>query len=231
MKNIFIILLALGFVPSVYAKGTTTTIQIIMDDSGVLIDAKVADQYKLALLGHLKQFTRKREFARAHIDVISTSLGRTIWSGTPSDLKRKPVRALALVESIKSKTENCNNLPSAFTEVQSNISALERRGYKRSFVIVFSSLIHTPRPCDETTSIVLPQEPPVEGNINGALASSEIVRSISFYWVSPHQKRVWEEFLKPVFDWAMLRGISMNLMDIERSKFSLQHGLELEVSK
>lgn len=231
MKKTILLFIILCFSSGVFARGTHTTIQIIMDDSGVLIDAKSADRYKLVLLSHIKRLVRKREFARSHIDVISSSIGRTIWSGTPSDLKRKPQRALALVNSIKSNAKNCNNLPGAFVELTSNLTALERQGFENAHVIVFSSLIHTPRPCAKTTSIILPQAPPVKGNINGALIAFKSVRSIKFYWVSPHQKRVWEEFLIPTFTWALKGSVPMTFMDIERSKFSLQQGLKLEVSK
>ncbi|MCF6251100.1 MAG: hypothetical protein L3J75_07500 [Methylococcaceae bacterium] len=225
----YILIIAMCFCTNAYAKGTHTTIQIIMDESGVLIDADEAEKYKMVMLSHLKLMTRKREFANAHIDVISTSLGRTVWSGTPGDLKRKTERALKLVESVKANPKNCNNLASAFLEIKDNISHLERRGYKNAHVIVFSSLIHTLRPCDETTHIVLPQTPPAKGNINATLMASKIVKSLQFFWVSPHQKRIWEEFLKPSFDWALLNNVPMNLMDIERSKNSLQQGLKFEV--
>jgi len=231
MKYLLIGLMIYCSCTGAFARGSSTTIQIIIDDSGVLVDSQNADKYKLVLLGHLKQLTRKREFGAAHIDVISTSIGRTVWSGAVSDLKRKPARALALIESIKTNIESCNNLPASFAELKSNLTALERQSFTKAHVIVFSSLIHTPRPCDKTTSITLPQVPPVEGNINGALSSSEIVRSINFYWVSPHQKSVWEEFLKPTFMWALQVGTNMTFKDIERSKFSLEKGLELEVHK
>ncbi len=231
MKTKIALLIILCFSMPVMARGTHTTIQLIIDDSGVLIDPIDADQYKLVLLSHIKGLTRKREFARAHIDVISTSIGRTIWSGVPSDLKRKPERALELVNAIKSNPENCNNLPGAFMELASNINALERQGFTSAHVIVFSSLIHTPIPCSDTTQITLPQPPPLEGDINQALSTYKSIHSIAFYWASPHQKRVWEEFLEPSFNAAAQRSIPMSLMDIERSKFALRGGLKLEVSK
>jgi len=231
MKYLLIGLMIFSSCTGAFARGSSTTIQLIIDDSGVLVDSQNADKYKLVLLGHLKRLTRKREFATAHIDVISTSIGRTVWSGTPSDLKRKPARAIALIESIKTNLESCNNLPASFAELKSNLIALERQSFNKAHVIVFSSLIHTPRPCDKTTKIVLPQVPPVKGNINAALASSKIVRSINFYWISPHQKSVWEEFLTPTFIWAFQSDANMTFKDIERSKFSLEKGLELEVRK
>lgn len=231
MKHLTLLIFIVCISNSAFATGTTTTIQIIMDDSGVLIEPSEAEQYKMQLLSHLKQLVRKREFSRAHIDVISTSIGRTIWSGTPSDLKRKPVRALALVNSIKSVPENCNNLVGAFNELASNLRALKRQGISKAHVIMFSSLIDTPRPCDKTTSITLPQLPPVKGNINKALTSFDGTRSISFYWVSPHQINIWESYLKPTFDWALINNTSIIIKDIERSKFSLRSGLNLEASK
>jgi len=231
MKNIYIIILIFCFLPSAYAKNAQTTIQIIMDDSGVLIEPTEADQYKLQILSHIKKLVRKREFANAHIDVIGSSIGRTIWSGVPMDLKRKPARALTLVNAIKSIPTNCNNLPASFMELKSNLKALKRQGFTKAHVIVFSSLIHTPRPCTDTTKIILPQSPPIKGNINSALTSSDIVRSISFNWVSPHQMRVWEEFLQPTFNWALMNNVPITFQDIERSMFSLQEGLTLEVKK
>ena len=231
MKNIIVLFILICFSNSAFARGTTTTIQIIMDDSGVLINPAEAEQYKMQLLFKLKQLVRKRELSRAQIDVISTSIGRTIWSGTPSDLKRKPTRAQALIDAIKANPENCNNLVGAFNELASNLRALKRQGITNAHVILFSSLIDTPRPCSDTTSITLPQLPPVQGNINKALTSFDGTRSISFYWVSPHQINVWESYLKPTFDWALINNTSIIIKDIERSKFSLRSGLNLEASK
>jgi len=231
MIHLTLIILALCISLNAFAKGTNTTIQIIMDDSGVLINPVEADQYKMQLLSHLKKLTRKREFSRAHIDVISNSIGRTVWSGTPSDLKRKPVRALALVNAIKSIPENCNNLSGSFNELASNLRALKRQGFTKAHVIVFSSLIYTPRPCGDTTSITLPQLPPVKGDINKALTSFDGIRSIDFYWASPHQMRGWEEFLIPTLIWAAQHKTTFNIRDIERSKFSLRKSLNLETRK
>jgi len=231
MKYLSIVILVFCFTSTAFAKGTTTTIQVIMDDSGVLIEPSEADKYKMHILSQLKKLTRKREFSHAQIDVISSSIGRTVWSGTPSDLKRKPVRALALVNAIKSVKENCNNLSGAFNELASNLRALKREGITTASIIIFSSLIDTPRPCDKTTTIELPQMPPVQGDINKALSSFEGTRSINFYWVSPHQTNVWEGYLDPTFNWASKNNTSISINDIERSKFSLRQGLKLEASK
>ncbi|MES9993994.1 MAG: hypothetical protein ABW098_18750 [Candidatus Thiodiazotropha sp.] len=229
MNKILLLCLALSTASQALAANRSeTTIQLIMDDSGVLVEAETAYDYKLAILGSLKGLTRKREFAKAHIDVISTTLGRTVWSGTPGDLKRNKARSLALVESIKADPARCNNLSGAFIELKSNIAALERQDYKKIYVIVFSSLIHTPVPCAEDTQITLPQAPPLGGDINEALQSSSHIRSIRFYWVSPHQKRLWEEYLKPSFKSFSIYRRTFTLMDMERSKYEISQGLTLE---
>jgi len=226
MKFLIPLILILGFTnPASAQQVQETTIQIIMDDSGVLIDAEEADQFKMQLFSQMKKLVRKREFSKAHIDVISTSTGRTVWSGTPSDLKRQPERALALVNAIKSSPENCNNIPGAFAELSSNLKAIKRQNFKSVHIIVFSSLIDTPRPCDKTTQIVLPQLPPVKANVNAALSSYDTIRSITFFWISPFQKAGWEEYLDPTFNWALQNNIQITFMDIERSKLSLRQGL------
>jgi hypothetical protein len=227
MKRLLLGTMIFSLCSGTFAKDPDTTFQIIMDDSGVLVDAENAYKYKLVILAQLKDLIKINEYSKAQIDVISTSKGRTIWSGTVSNLKREPERAQKLVDSIKAAPENCNNLSGAFSELTSNLTALKRRKYKTAHVIVFSSLINTPQPCKKTTKVILPQTPPVKSNINAALSSSELVRSINFYWVSPHQKRVWEGFLTPTFDWAVKSNVDMTFMDIERSKPSLANGLEL----
>jgi hypothetical protein len=210
---------------NVQAAEATTAIEILMDDSGVLQSPKEASPYEMALLAHIKKLARRRSAAKAHIDVISTSYGRTVWTGTPQDLKRNGERAQDLVGKIAFGKERCNNLPGAFDELKSNIAALERDGYTDVHVLVFSSLIHTPRPCGDMKTIALPQLPPVEGNINGALIGSKALRSITFYWISPHQRAVWEEFLAPALAWASLNGVRYDLFDEVRTRSALREGI------
>jgi len=207
------------------AQDPQIAIEILMDDSGVLQRSEEAANYMMAILAHLQALTRKRRGAKAHIDVISTSYGRTVWTGTPQDLKRNAQQAQELVDKIASDDKRCNNLPGAFDEFKSNIAALERQGVHEVHALVFSSLIHTPRPCDATKHIKLPQLPPAEGDINGSLSASEILRSLTFYWISPHQRRVWEEFLTPALSWAGEKGVRYNLFDEVRTRSALREGI------
>lgn len=229
MKSLILTLLLTAAAPS-FAQDHPPAIQILMDDSGVLLEGYDAQHYKLLLLGQLKTLASRRATSIVQIDVISTSLGRTIWSGTPMTLRRDLARAQELVDAIRADGERCNNLPGAFAELRSNLMQLERSGASEVHVLIFSSLIDTPRPCSATTRIELPQLPPVEGNINGTLTSTAIVNDISFYWVSPHQKRVWEEFLSPAFLHAKIMGITINLFDVERSKREL-HSTPLRIGE
>ena len=197
-------------------------LELLIDDSGVLLDAQEANQYKLMLLAHLKALATKRDSANTRIEVISTSLGRTVWSGTPLSLRRDPARAKELVAAVAADPARCNALPGAFRELQSNLAQLEREGVEAVQIIVFSSLIHTPRPCADVTEITLPQLPPTDGDIPGAFAASTHISSVSFFWVSPHQKFVWEGFLEGAFTSLRQNGARVRFLDVERSKEALR---------
>lgn len=196
-------------------------IELLIDDSGVLLNADAAQSYKLLLLSHLKALATKRSGANAKLEVISTAYGRTVWSGTPLAIRRDPARAQELVDAVSADPGRCNNLPGAFAELRSNLAQLEREGVNTVHIIVFSSLVHTPRPCADLTAITLPQLPPIEGDIAGALTSAQNVRSVSFYWVSPHQRIVWEQFLAPSFTVLRNSGARVSFFDVERSKSAL----------
>ncbi|MCB1839088.1 MAG: hypothetical protein KDI61_02345, partial [Alphaproteobacteria bacterium] len=75
-------------------------VELVMDDSGVLLDAQEARPAAMMLLAHLKALATKRAGANATVEVISTSLGRTVWSGTPLSIRRDPARAQALVDAV-----------------------------------------------------------------------------------------------------------------------------------
>lgn len=197
-------------------------IELVIDESGVLLDAEQAARYKLMLLAHLKALAAKRTGANTKIEVISTSLGRTIWSGTPLTLRRDPVRAQELVEAISADPARCNNLPGAFRELESNLAQLEREGVSEIHIVIFSSLIHTQRPCADVTEITLPQLPPTEGNIPDAHSGSTNISTVSFFWVSPHQKFVWEGFLEGAFDSLRRNGARVMFLDVERTKAALR---------
>ena len=61
-------------------------VELLIDDSGVLLEADAAQAHKLLLLSHVKALATKRSGANAKVEVISTSYGRTVWSGTPNSL-------------------------------------------------------------------------------------------------------------------------------------------------
>ncbi len=196
-------------------------VELLIDDSGVLLDADAAQSHKLLFLAHVKALATKRSGANAKVEVISTSYGRTVWSGTPLAIRRDPVRAQELVDAVTADPGRCNNLPGAFAELRSNLAQLDREGVDAVHIIVFSSLVHTPRPCDQVQGITLPQLPPTEGDIASVLGGLPHVRSLSFFWVSPHQRIVWEQFLTPAFTTLRNAGARVSFFDVERSKSAL----------
>lgn len=223
--NAYLLSLSLSFSPLALAGKSIVGIQIVMDDSGVLQNPEDAQHYKMAMFAGIQRLARRRSLAHAHIDLISTSYGRTVWSGTPLELKRYPARAQELLDKSKSDASRCNNLPGAFAELKSNLEDMPGRGKEEVHVLIFSSLIHTPRPCDEMTRIALPQLPPAEGEFNEAFMSSLDLKSVTFYWVSPFQKRPWKEFLKPAQGWSWNPRIKFNLLDENASKNELPGGI------
>jgi len=205
-------------------------VELLIDDSGVLLDGDAAQSHKFLLLSHLKALATKRAGANAKVEVISTAFGRTVWSGTPLAIRREPARAQELVDAVTADPGRCNNLPGAFAELRSNLAQLERDGVDAVHIIVFSSLVHTPRPCADLKTITLPQLPPTEGDIAGALTAAPNIRSVSFYWVSPHQRIVWEQFLTPAFTTLRNSGARVTFLDVERSKSTLRSSPFAEVT-
>lgn len=227
-SNILAISVCASLLSPAYADEEKIAIQVLADTSGVLLSPTTGDAQKMVLLAHLKKLGKKRKYKDAQIDIISTSHGETVWSGTPKDLKGNNPKAEKAVSVVKVNPGSCNQLEKSFTEMYENLEDLEWQHYDRAHVVIFSSLIHTPVPC-ENVQITLPQIPPAKSEINKFLASSKIVKSIDFYWVSPDQRRIWKDFLKPTFDWAVHSGVYMRLLDEERTPPALQDGAFLEV--
>lgn len=227
MKAVLLVLLVALSMPALAQE--RIAVELLIDDSGVLLDADAAQPHKFLLLAHLKALATKRAGANAKVEVISTAFGRTVWSGTPLAIRRDPARAQELVDAVTADPGRCNNLPGAFAELRSNLAQLERDGMDAVHIIVFSSLVHTPRPCADLKTITLPQLPPTEGDIAGALTAPNI-RSVSFYWVSPHQRIVWEQFLTPAFMTLRNGGARVTFLDVERSKSTLRSSPFAEVT-
>lgn len=209
--------------PLSLAQSREIAFEIVMDDSGVLTDAAEAEKYKLSMLGHLKALNNIRRFSQARIDVISTAYGRSMWIGSPRDLNSP--RAAELLDYIQPKPDQCNNLEGAFKALEANLEQLERQGYKEVYVLVFSSLIDTPRPCNGVVNLKLPQLPPPL-DLNAILTDRETLKAVNFFWVNPHQRAVWNEFLSPSIDHSSQNDIPFGLFDIENTRFELEVGIQ-----
>ena len=228
-SNILAISLCASLASSAYAGEDKTSIQLIFDDSGVLLDPVNADKQKMVLLAHLKELGKQRKYRNAQIDIISTSRGKTVWSGVPKDLKGNNPKAKLAVDEVTTKPGHCNALTNAFEELHSNLDDLVWQGYTSASVIVFSSLIHTPQPCTSETTITLPQLPPSGSDINKYQTSSPIVQSIDFFWVAHEQRNVWKSHLESTYDWSIKEGVSLRFTDAQRTPPALLSNPILEV--
>ena len=222
MKHLLIFVLLLsGFfsVSEIQADEKRHAILVVFDDSGLVSEPAEADALKLRLLGHLQSLLKRREYANARLDVITTSLGRTRWVGDLRDLKDRE-RGAVLVSLIPSKPDRCNNLSKSFRALGENIRARSAEGYSNIQVLIFSSLIDTGGVCEEQVVIKLPQMPP-DIDVSAELSSTDTVKRISFYWVNPHQHRVWSEKLRPLSKWASDNGVEYEFLSTEETRYAI----------
>lgn len=236
MKKLFIVCVIAGFgfyffgnsssQASASPKETKSAIILVMDDSGVLTESERASQQKLLMLAQLKALHTKKRFAQASLNIISTSYGRSVWAGSVADLRTE--RANEVLKKIEADPKRCNQLEAAFKSVKTTIKQLEQRGVNDVHVFVFSSMIATPSPCNDL-KISLPQLP-VPVNFEEIFTTSDAVSSIGFYFVNPHQLKVYQSALEPLATWANSQGKKFGLFDVEDSDYQLRQGL-LGVSK
>lgn len=225
MKSLIVfiaILLPLVAAMPARAEDKQIAIQLVVDDSGLLTSPQEADLLKQRLLAQLKSLLKRREYAGARLDVITTSHGRTRWIGELKDLKDHE-RALALVELMPSKPDHCNSLGQSFTALGNNIRQRTAEGFTHIHVLVFSSLIDTGGPCDDVVVITLPQLPP-EMDISAELTARETVKRVSFFWVNPHQIRIWSEKLNAMNNWASTSEKKFEFLGEEETRFVISKG-------
>jgi len=228
LLTIFVLVVGFG-ATDVKAQESKVGIQLIIDESGVISDPEEAGIFKMRLLAQLKSLLRKRDYATARLDVISTSMGRTLWVGELAELKDIE-RAEELIEVIETKPNHCNNLGAAFRELDYNLAQRTAEGYDKVYVLVFSSLINTPRDCGSNVTIKLPQPPP-KTDIASILTAHDQIEQVSFYWVNPHQKFVWLEKLDPAVKWLQSSAKKFEFHDIEASRYALKKGSIIEVRR
>jgi predicted peroxiredoxin len=205
-------------------RSPTKSIQVLMGDSGTMANKEEAEKVKMLLLQRIKELSKTRGFRNALLEFISLSSGRTIWVGTPSIMTGED--AEKLVNAIKMKPGRCNKLTRGFDALKSNLENLDHQKRMREvWIIVFSSLIDTPEPC-EKTKITLPQVAPVY-DFTESLTASGKVKSVSFYWVKEEQFKVWSSALKPMVDWQNEQPERKFVMHKEpNTKYQLSIGLD-----
>lgn len=201
-----------------------TTIQILIDDSGLMRKPKDAQAYKNALISHLSKLPGSN-MNKAHVDVISLTSATNIFSSKAYDLKKS---GLKLSKLSAQKPNGCSNLSASFARLKSNLMFHERAGVKDAHIIGFSSFIDAPSPCHSIRKITLPQQPPVNGGFNEAIMSSPIVRSFTAYWVYDTQVQPWVEFLTPARNWLEGKGGHLRVLDTTRSQYELQKGIMIK---
>lgn len=213
---VWIVSLCLGL-PALATEPPPVSIQVIVDQSAALQKPEEALRYEKLLLAHIAQLRKRRSTRDADIRLISVNNPRNLWVGTPRRLflrGQEVLPRLAVVEN------GCADLQGAFEQVRTNLQ-LQRAA--QVWVYVFSSLIHTGAPCDQT-DIYLPQQPP-KGLDLGFLG--EAVSTLQFFWVHPLQEEPWTAFLQKQGILGRWRqgALEFGLHDEESTKTQLEEGL------
>lgn len=194
----------------------------VNDDSGMLQNKERASQLRTLALAQLRSLEKKRKYANAQFIAISTSYAKPVFVGNVKDLSGN--RAQALVDKLEPLPDRCNQLAESFTAVDSTVRNLEQQGFASINIYIFSSLISTPNPCKAIKSIALPQLP-VPVDFKAKLTRSKAVKTIAFYYVNPHQIRVYQDVLGEIEAWGYEAGNNFAMFDVEGSDHALRHNL------
>ncbi len=225
LKNIlFTALTALTlFSAPLCAASEKAAFVFVNDDSGAMTDMEHVPQLRDRMLKQFNTLKKKaRRYARADLVLISTSKARPVWYGKISDLGGK--RGHEVIDRTTNDPKRCNQIAASFKAVRNAIKQLDRQGATEIHIVVFSSLISTPIPCDKIVRIDLPQLP-VQVDWLASLTPTDHVNSVTFYGVNTHQHPVYTQSLEPLAGWGEKRGKTFDIHDFESTSNALRFGL------
>ena len=179
------------------------------------------EQYKLAMITRLAEAGKGRGLREARLEVISTSSALTVWVGDLEDLLDNK-RATRLLEKTKRDPVGCAGLQASFKRINTRLKSLQVQGYNRIHVVVWSPLINTGLPCNNTKPVALPQLP-IEMNFDSIFQRSSI-GSLVFMAVSPYQETQWTEALQGSAEFLRGGGKTFALMGEEETISELTGG-------
>jgi len=212
MNNIFITLCISAALLMTGLPGTalaqfenTVKFLIVADDSGTIMHEKEFKQIKNLLWGKLQDLRMILEYQHAAIEVITTSGGKTVWSGTVKDLRntlRRQGRAKDLVEATKAVANRCNDLEAAFSTLDRSIKLLDKRAFPTVHIYVVSNLYHTGKDCHRHTKITYPNAPPEGLEVSRIVTQRPEIKTVAFLGVHEAQSPIWlSEQLEGLLAW------------------------------
>ena len=184
MKRILIILsLVFVLAPSTAQSEEGVSFQVLIDNSAAMQDQEEASQTIRLFMHQLAELRSKSSSRKAAISIISINNPRNLWHGTPRELYRNGKEVLKKIATVEN---GCSDIAGALEQARMNLESLKA---SKAYILVFSSLIHTGSPCDDSV-ITLPQAAP-------ELELSFIKEmDVRFYWVHHLQRKPWMEMLK-----------------------------------
>ncbi len=198
---------------------------VLVDYSGTNWSLEEFEVLKEQFMVQLSKLQGNYFYQFASVDVIETSSGRLVWSGSISEIQSD--RGKVLKEAISSAATNCNSLASAFGTLDHNLKFHDGRKYTDIKIFVLSNLYNTPVPCDRNTRIVYPSLPPQEVNIPEILMQRPETSVIVFYGLHEAQMKVWGDALVELTTWELAEdGRVFHLYQESQTIAELNKGLE-----
>ena len=178
---------------------------IIVDDSGTIQNEKTFEGIKSRLWSKLQDLRMILEYQNAEIEVIVSSSGESVWSGTVKDLRNtlwRKGRAKALIADTQSVSNRCNDLSAAFATLNRSIKLMDGRIFRTVHIYVVSNLYHTGKNCSSFTKILYPNSPPEGLNVEQIVTQRPQIKTVSFFGVHAEQSDIWlSEQLEGLLAW------------------------------
>jgi hypothetical protein len=147
-----------------------------IDSGGVNLDAELGFQVRVEAMRVIRSLRTRVRYVRSRIELVDITEGRLVWAGTPGTFRGR--EADKVTQVISSKPTRCSDLVRGFQAIQDRVEAVEKMGFNKISILIFSPLIHTGTPCAKS-SIKLPQAPPAY-NFAASLIKSVKTKLIAF---------------------------------------------------
>ena len=208
---------ALAAAPAAHAD-----IFIVIENGGTVTDREAAQETIEYVLGEVSELRRRRATRDSPVHILLTASPTEVsWSGTPQSLYEQ---GHAVMELIRFR-DTCSDLVLAWD--QAALTARITMPVDLQLIGI-GPLIHAGFPCDENTTISLPQGAPKALKLGELAAQASLIRMLN---VHADQDAVYLDYFEGfgVLDRVRSGEASFDLMDAARTR--ARHGQILDTER